>query len=1679
MASGGPNGGPQYNPNKISPMGGNGQSGNKAVKAMQLRPSGGGVSGATQALTQQLAGAKGVVSTAPAAQGGPRAMRIPASELGPLPGITDASQRMNEDITTGSLANPVGTTTPGPEALMLPGGGLGDSKFKSNMESYYSVLAYISGRDDTSEDTRYIISTLMRAIQMEIWNRIGKLAKGTADWVGDVGLAVVSPAKFLWDIGTAPFNDREEFNGFFNTVRQAGIDFGKNVARPIGGVVAAVDKTAQNLLREPLSAAFLYTGQGDLSGAGWSKAWNARNQISFGQSAASALLRPAKLLPDQITPEFLDSDFDIYDEKKRKEAFSKSVFGRAISGSLDTIAQFALDPTLAIGKTVKTIRSVDDAWEAIQKIRVARVGDKVNEYTKLAEDFANNDAFWAASHPWVKATNNETDVAYLLGQTSTKDEALDTMLAILGDDSGIKRLEELRRPDLADPIRIANGELDRSSLKILLREEERMAGEQQEGMLSFLMRTPEEIAKDREYIQAWAEHDRYFGQLQRIAEEAPATRGVGLGDAATGRFKATARTVPYYNRAVGDANVTLYQPTPYHRMYSVVTWPFRERPSGMVNLNDGESIREVTATVERLRAKGLMTDAEGAQFVTRYAAAASPEARGYVVNDLENTGYRRVASKNGLDLQTAEDLFNFHVAARSGKMREVREEGFLWDAIENRMIKVPLLESQTANFLPIANFDEIDRVLGANRSAILALAGRATDIQETVSDLWKASVLLRLGYPVRNAIDSQLRIWATVGAMASLRHLGPGSRNLMTNVSDFAKKSRLVDRFKVVDKPDVNRVRTTLRDLGKEITERQVALKRLDEKLALDPENADITGKIVALTQELKTKMAVYDGQNRYLSELEKVAIPSKKLKEGEGALDIASTINGADGIVYTVNDAFGSPNGELFRELSSSDSSFRSLLQDYSALYGPRIMSKSRGAVLPQDPQYYQSWAKAINEDFMNSAVARKLIAGERVEDVGKWLENEAGLRSRLNLARTDSTEYVSTVKGFVDNYIPDGYGIREELLFGGPAGNGAKVSEGFLRSAIMDPDKLPVVHGHLLDENLNLRSVGIARQIINQSFKWLATMPEDAWARHPLFIDLYRKSIARRISTMEQLKQRALTRQEFDDIQFALEKSARADALKGVKATLYNVERRTNGAHVLRFVMPFFSAQENAVKTWLKIAADKPQIAYRAAVLWNAPNRMGLVTDENGEPVPPMQSYNPDDTMWLQVPSVFKKLPLIGEGLSSLDQIGISKRSLDVAFQGNPFGVNLGPLRAIPVANIMKLKPELSEVIGFAFPYGPDASIKQFAPTWIRRQWEKLEGQNSSDYAKMFQLIWLTEQQKAREEMRPYLSEREIVKKVDAYYNMRTAASLLLPFAPQFDSPYRFWMDKWRQYSEKYGLGADAKFLEDYPEYFSFATTLSKNPTGSRATMDDVQNAKRYSDLIADISQYDQTLVGLVTRGSNAAKYNPTAYWWQSETSISPGTPEKFRGKQTPAEAARANQAREGWAKYRKVSALLDMELEKRGLTSFEQSGAEDLKALKSSVIQSLSSEIDPVTGERTGVPSAWYQDYKDIDGLKTAKTVIGLRRIIDNKKFMQDNADDPTWKSVALYMKIRDEFAAKLKGRAVQNIDAKSNIDLRLMFDFYVNQLKRGDVEFSDIYDRYLSRDMIFDRYLDSGM
>jgi len=47
---------------------------------------------------------------------------------------------------------------------------------------------------------------------------------------------------------------------------------------------------------------------------------------------------------------------------------------------------------------------------------------------------------------------------------------------------------------------------------------------------------------------------------------------------------------------------------------------------------------------------------------------------------------------------------------------------------------------------------------------------------------------------------------------------------------------------------------------------------------------------------------------------------------------------------------------------------------------------------------------------------------------------------------------------------------------------------------------------------------------------------------------------------------------------------------AIREMKNVLFNIERRTNLSSAFKYISPFFSAQENAYKTWLKLAAAEP---------------------------------------------------------------------------------------------------------------------------------------------------------------------------------------------------------------------------------------------------------------------------------------------------------------------------------------------------------------------------------------------------------------------------------------------------------------------------------------------------------
>lgn len=1557
---------------------------------------------------------------------------------------------------------------------------------------------------------------------MSFFDRLGNFAK-------DLGGAAIAPAKLVWDIGTAGWNDSEEFNGFSNIVKSSGKNFISSLIKPMADVAAMpgvmtalqkIDDINQQVVRRPLTT-LLLTAQG--AEGGIARAYEeADDNVSFGQ-AAVGLLGQA----------FIDDDFDIYDKKQREEMFKDNMLGKLTSGTFDLGINIFGDVTLVAGKGAKALRASSLVTDAITKPDdIARVGKEIrralngeqNKYADFADLMAQSDAFAASNHPLVKNSAEPTLLAAAFGVAKDRNEALKVLQISIGDKKALaeftaqhaymkeafdqaRNQHSLLNDYLTDPsafnkwneftpglqgMDVVRGERVKSL------NAERFGGAVSEMDLESKARWTELMKEQASIMDSmrrdFPDMDKVLGLAKAVEQEGSLlTRTVGSMATARGFDKKlmTVRT----DAALRGRIVRVFQPTPYNNLVQAVHFATGERPAGIFNMEDPDSSREMVAVASRMLklADGSMpsrsmrgivnveggkykyfdkdgvehvidgiTSEKARDYVNRYVSAANPTERLRVASAFEEASFSAIAAKHGLSPAAAKTVYNEIARHRKTTVDSMREFGFAIDTDGSKIIS-PLFESQTANFVPMMDFDLLDKSLSkAGTVGLLEdihnFGGNVLTVAGVLNDMFKAGALLRLGYTMRNTLEAQLRIAATLGTFGSMRYLGPGAKNFFENMPQRGK--RLIDNVQGVatGRTAILAERTRKNSLAK-IAEYQRRLNALPD----DIEGAAARHQLEALIKEHQDIVARNTVDPKDIGKVKGI---------GQGEIKIASRYTLTDGTkAYVLDDALGGPLAGLRERLISSESSRVRLVNETAQIVGSRMKSNGWGNVNPSEPHYWSEWANTLNTVLRNSQISRRLAGGSSQDEVAAWLKSMDGraVRKELGLTIDEVDGHMELVGHFFNNHVPNEE-IAAKLL-----SKELFTAEGLQQLAANIKDLQPI-QGTVLKEAFSGENQNMLRKVVNGAFRFIGTMPEDKLARQPFYIMAYRDALKKNIDKAEYFKGRALIGPEE---LWAVQQSAHRDAMRLMKKTLFNVERRTNAATALRLIAPFFSAYENSIKTWGRIAYNNPSIAYKGYLLSTAPNRMGIATDQDGNLVP-VEKASMDDTIWLPIPQWTTRIPFIGEGLEPfvtqrvgdekiVGGLGISKRSLDVIFQGGvdfPFG----PYVALPVSEIVRRRPELEDTLKWAIPYGP-TDAASVLPTWLRRQLQKTQGEDSPQYANFFSLIWQTEMQKFRLGLRDEPTAKEIESKTNAYYNMHSLANLILPFAPKFNTPYRFYVDQYHQYQQKFGINAQQKFYEDFgDDFFGFTASLSSNVTGATATVSSVQRAKKYSGLIAMIAEDDPKLVGVITDDGTIGEFSKAAYTWQQENAIAPGSKTTFREKGDPIQADNRNRAQLGWIKFNKAKSALDMELAARGLTSYEAKYADDLKARKDQMMIELAQEYPE-----------WYDDYLDTDGSKVRRVVRGLTRIVDGKspesqKFMADNRSNPTWRSVVAYLSARQMVQQQLQFRSSKSLAARENSDLQMLWDATVNRLIREDIGFEDLYNRFLTQDMVWDKTAD---
>ena len=625
---------------------------------------------------------------------------------------------------------------------------------------------------------------------MSFLDNLGNWAqKSVKDFGNDIGWATA-----MHDLASVTSNDKSWVGDAFQLLGDtfkataAGATYvpRKVVGGALTNVVLPVAQKSYELggkyAREPLSAAVVGATTGNFQ-----EAFNQRKEISPGQALA--------YMQSRFDPQMggLRGDFNIFDPKDR-QIFDTNWQYRTVSGAYDTVLTTVTDPLGKIGKGLGLARkalvtrpmgAVDADATSLAKdffmpkgikgvtiISPQTLAAKINEgrtaeggLNDTLQFFADNKGLKIRNHPMVDASNDADTMTYLLSEVNNVDDAADTLLAISNKDTeAMARLVE-KRKDLAfvyDKLKPVS-ELDKQVMDNI----------PTNGIVQ-----DENLLNAADALVKLANEDPYIQYLTRLTEKGAdltkRTFGTSMAEKSAIRLaeRKTARALGEEPSPTAYPTFGIFQPTKYHPVVAVINFAERwasERPAGYFNANDSDSFNEIKAFGGMLRnLVGPTAEETISQHFDLFIKAGDiPEARARVATSFEDLAIVQVGRSLGVSDETANVIWSAYKGRRKVGMDAIRDRKFLMTN-DNVILKVPYLERQGANALPMVDLENYARVLKENKGLIQAIEGshgiidpdRDRYVMGLLNDVWKASVLLRLGYTVRNTAEATMSILA-------------------------------------------------------------------------------------------------------------------------------------------------------------------------------------------------------------------------------------------------------------------------------------------------------------------------------------------------------------------------------------------------------------------------------------------------------------------------------------------------------------------------------------------------------------------------------------------------------------------------------------------------------------------------------------------------------------------------------------------------------------------------------------------------------------------------------------------------------------------------------------------------------------------------------------------------------
>lgn len=1410
---------------------------------------------------------------------------------------------------------------------------------------------------------------------MGVLDRLHKVVNG-------VGGAVNAVVGIPLDIVRAPFRD-DEYDGIigtiYGTVVNRGGQFFEESIGPEGAIGAAIGGAPQ-AIRRPVSSAvspvldaleFAYregisepvttlTTVGSLGRADdnnqfafldpkvWSRAYRIAQSRSPGQALALGIGR-----------------VDITDDAELASYIGSDAY-KQWSGTFDGLLRFFGDPTVIAGKTAATLRtkaivqplnSAQDIERALRSDRLARFN---SEITRIKSESGTSAASIIRDR-FFPDHDGGAQISTILASSRSPDEQWLSLRALLGDKSAVSHLSDIRSK-LAPEIYSLNK-----------RAEELAPTKAADYRYRGIVRDPDIPISlvDDERLRIQAQLDHYYASDLRYARL----------EQAFGAITETprARLIPGIP-AIGEVrtNITrsdFYQSSPLARPLHAV---FDMQPQRLVNLSDQSGDIQIDRLLNRAQVDLPIRD----DIRSRYMSATDPSVRNSIAFEAEQTAVQNIARRAGMTEGELNDTLNTINQHRNQALnliskRVYDEKGrsvlsFEDDAGNWVNRHLPAWVTQDQTLFPLVDIDRV--VHAASRIGGFRAKHPTTNIPiellEGFHRVWRPSVLLRVGWPIRVVGDEQFRIVAKIGALSQIKGLATGLRDYST---DYI---------------------SSVRQNGFQAT-RGSSNKEIRAQFGVRP--IDVNG------YQMEGAFGVTPDMVRHTKEL----------------------VSASD----TFRAIAGNSESLMLRQLREAGEKFKSILPDstdYPATY---------------------NWAA---QRISSNPIAKRLLAGEDIDTVVDFLH---GTPEGTDILRANSVKahnarnWVNEVKEQIDHYTAGNIELSELMARG-------QATYDDLTRLVPDPAAQPIAHGEVL---MQAFGEGYISKLISKTtenlFERLGRTPTNILSRNRFFDHMYRAEASRLVNLLDDgnLTQAQLTR---------ISDRARSYALGETRTLLYDLAESSELGRMLKFVSPFYNAWQEVLTRWTGLAIENPAFIARARLIWQSPEKAGIVTEIEGE-----------DYLTVALPEWAQAIP----GLRTKSEVIFNKKSFNMVLQGVP---GAGPAVQIPVNEIIKHRPDLEDSVKFILPFGAtDDTLGMILPATAKRAFSLAQGEEDRAFRNAMMRIYfdkVTDIMTGRRdfdlnsyEARQQLYE-EAKNEAQAFFRVRMFASFTLPAAPTFRSPYQPYIDAFRQAQQRYAADKnslidpegnlrtpDEWFLDTYgKEYFALTQAVTRSVDGIPPTIEKWEERKKYQDLV---EKYPE-LGGLIVGYDGAGEFNSAVYQAQLATSLRPGSDSTQRRALSFEEASTDPGRRLGWIEYRRFMDQIEATRIERGLPNLQVKGARDLAELKRVFTET----------QRLKYPS-WAEDFDQTDKGKWDRKITALEEIAADSRLSQR----PDIQGVREYLNSRAVMQEILTQRSKQKGGAKtltaaSNEDLKLLWDITVGSLIERNLPFSDVYYRHLEND-----------